>query len=111
MSAVAGRSFHVTTFGCQMNEYDSEVIAASLESLGCFPVETHKDADIVVFNTCCVRENADVKVYGRLGELKGARKRNPKSLVIVAGCLAQKDAEEMRRRFPQVDLVLGTHNL
>jgi tRNA-2-methylthio-N6-dimethylallyladenosine synthase len=64
-----------------------------------------------VFNTCCVRENADVKVYGRLGELKEHRKKNPKGMVVVAGCLAQKDAESLRQRFPQVDIVLGTHNL
>ncbi|MHB2020432.1 MAG: tRNA (N6-isopentenyl adenosine(37)-C2)-methylthiotransferase MiaB [Candidatus Xenobia bacterium] len=111
MSAVAGRSFHITTFGCQMNEFDSEVLAAGLEALGCYPVEDHHEADIVVFNTCCVRENADLKVYGRLGELKEHRKRNPKGMVIVSGCLAQKDAKAMQDRFPQVDLVLGTHNL
>lgn len=111
MSNVAGRSFSITTFGCQMNEYDSEVIAATLESLGCYPVEPDAEADIVVFNTCCVRENADVKVYGRLGHLKDHRRRNPNGMVVVAGCLAQKDAESFRQRFPQIDVVLGTHNL
>jgi tRNA-2-methylthio-N6-dimethylallyladenosine synthase len=94
-----------------MNVYDSEVITATLEGLSCYPVEEPHEADVIVLNTCCVRENADNKVYGRLGEFKSLKQKNPDLMIVVAGCLAQKDGESMVHRFPQIDLVLGTHNL
>lgn len=106
-----GGKYYLATYGCQMNVYDSEVIAATMEGMGCYPVESPDGADVVIFNTCCVRENADMKVYGRLGEFKRLKARNKDLSIVVAGCLAQKDGEQMRERFPQVDLVLGTHNL
>jgi len=106
-----GGRYFLTTYGCQMNVYDSEVIAATLDSLACYPVEAPDDADVIVFNTCCVRENADLKVYGRLGEFKPLKKKRPDMMIVVAGCLAQKDGEAMLARFPHVDLILGTHNL
>lgn len=94
-----------------MNEYDSEVIAGAVESMGGIPVERDEEADMIVYNTCCVRKNADNKVYGRIGQQKHLKEQNPDLMIIVTGCLAQKDGEEMLRRFPQVDLVVGTHNL
>lgn len=106
-----GGGYYLATYGCQMNVYDSEVITATLEGLSCYPVESPQDADVIVFNTCCVRENADMKVYGRLGEFKSLKKRRAELLLVVAGCLAQKDGEAMLEQFPHVDLVLGTHNL
>ena len=103
--------YKLLTFGCQMNEYDSEVIASLVESLGGVPVEKEEDADIILFNTCCVRKKADSKVYGRLGKYKELKRENPDLIIVVTGCLAQKDGAEMIKRFPHVDIVLGTHNL
>jgi tRNA-2-methylthio-N6-dimethylallyladenosine synthase len=108
---VIGGKYFLTTYGCQMNVYDSETIAATLEGLSCYPVESADQADVIVFNTCCVRENADLKVYGKLGEFKSLKVANPDLSIVVAGCLAQKDGEAMLERFPYVDLILGTHNL
>lgn len=103
--------YKLITFGCQMNEYDSEVIASAVESLGAIPVDKEEDADIILFNTCCVRKKADSKVYGRLGRYKELKRENPNLIIAVTGCLAQKDGKAMIRRFPHVDIVLGTHNL
>jgi len=94
-----------------MNEYDSEVIAASVESMGAIPTGSEKEADIIILNTCCVRKNADTKVYGRLGQYKSLKKEKPDLTIVVCGCLAQKDKETLRKIHPHVDLVLGTHNL
>lgn len=105
------KTYYVQTYGCQMNVYDSEVISALLEGQGYCQAETMENADVVVFNTCCIRDNADQKVYGRLGDFKNYKKNKPSQVLIVAGCLAQKDKEEMVRRFPQVDIVLGTHEI
>lgn len=94
-----------------MNEYDSEVIASVLDDMGGAPVERDEDADIIVLNTCCVRKTADNKVYGRLGQYKQLKDERPDCMIIVAGCLAQKDKDSLAKRYPHVDLVLGTHNL
>ncbi|MCD4783965.1 MAG: tRNA (N6-isopentenyl adenosine(37)-C2)-methylthiotransferase MiaB [Candidatus Eremiobacteraeota bacterium] len=102
--------YKLLTYGCQMNDYDSEVISSLVESTGAYPVEKPEDADIIIFNTCCVRESADNKVYGRLGQYKILKKENPNLLIVVAGCLAEKDGEKMIKKFPQVDLVVGPRN-
>lgn len=104
-------SYYLQTYGCQMNEYDSELIGALLEKLHYAPTDQADLADVAVFNTCCIRDNADQKVYGRLGDFKRFKQTNPDQVLAVAGCLAQKDGEEFLRRFPQVDIVVGTHNL
>ena len=101
----------VRTFGCQMNEHDSERIAGLLESDGYARVEDAAEAGVVVLNTCAVRENADNRLYGSLGHLKPLKERNPAMRVVVAGCLAQKDQGEIHRRAPWVDVVIGTHAL
>ena len=101
----------VRTFGCQMNEHDSERIAGLLENDGLEPVTDENDADVVVLNTCCIRENADMKLYGSLGTLKKWKDAGPARQIVVAGCLAQKDRETVRERAPWVDVVLGTHNV
>ncbi len=103
--------FHVRTFGCQMNEHDSEQIAGLLGAEGMEPTAEIEDADVVVFNTCCVRENADNKLYGHLGALKGLRHSRPDLQIAVGGCLAQKDRERILERAGHVDVVFGTHNL
>jgi tRNA-2-methylthio-N6-dimethylallyladenosine synthase len=106
-----GRTYAVRTFGCQMNEHDSERIAGLLEADGLRPAERPDEADVVVLNTCCIRENADNKLYGHLGQLKAAKQRNPGMQIVVGGCLAQKDRDTIAERAPHVDVVFGTHNV
>jgi tRNA-2-methylthio-N6-dimethylallyladenosine synthase len=101
----------VRTFGCQMNEHDSERIAGVLEADGYAPAQNATDAEVVVVNTCAVRENADRRLYGALGHLKPLKETNPAMRIVVAGCLAQKDRGEIQRRAPWVDVVIGTYAL
>ena len=101
----------IRTFGCQMNEHDSERLAGLLESEGMEAATDVEDADVVVLNTCCIRENADNRLYGNLGQLKALKDRNPDLQIAVGGCLAQKDRGLIQERAPQVDVVFGTHNL
>ncbi len=105
------RKYLVRTYGCQMNEHDSERIAGVLEADGLEPASGLDDADVVVLNTCCIRENADNRLYGNLGHLKTVKQARPDLQIVVAGCLAQKDRELVRARAPHVDVVLGTHNV
>jgi len=107
----AGRSFYVRTFGCQMNEHDSERIAGLLESDGMRAVGDVADADVVVLNTCTIRENADNKLYGYLGHLKSLKDAKPGVQLLVGGCAAQKDRSLIQERAPWVDVVFGTHNV
>jgi tRNA-2-methylthio-N6-dimethylallyladenosine synthase len=106
-----GRTYAIRTFGCQMNEHDSERIAGLLEADGLRPASSPDDADVVVLNTCCIRENADNKLYGTLGHLKSAKAARPGMEIIVSGCLAQKDRELLQQRAGHVDVVVGTHNV
>jgi tRNA-2-methylthio-N6-dimethylallyladenosine synthase len=106
-----GLSYFVRTFGCQMNEHDSERIAGMFEADGMHAVDDYRSADVVFINTCTIRENADNRLYGNLGQLKQLKDRNPDMLLVVGGCAAQKDRELVRERAPWVDVVLGTHNL
>ena len=108
---MANRKFHVRTFGCQMNEHDSERIAGLLEADGLEHTDAEADADVVVLNTCCIRENADDKLYGSLGWLKPWKDAKEGRQIVVAGCLAQKDRDTVRNRAPHVDVVMGTHNV
>ncbi|HYN28998.1 MAG TPA: tRNA (N6-isopentenyl adenosine(37)-C2)-methylthiotransferase MiaB [Dermatophilaceae bacterium] len=111
------RTYDVRTHGCQMNVHDSERIAGLLETAGYVDVasapaaERPAVADVVVFNTCAVRENADNKLYGNLGQLRPAKTANPDLQIAVGGCLAQKDRAAIVARAPWVDVVFGTHNL
>ncbi len=107
----SGLRYLVRTFGCQMNEHDSERIAGMFEEDGMVPAARVTDADVVLFNTCCVRENADNRLYGNLGQLREEKERRPDIRIMVSGCLAQKDREAVRKKAPWVDVVLGTHNL
>ena len=108
---VVTRRFFVRTFGCQMNEHDSERIAGLLAAEGMEPADDLESADVVVLNTCCIRENADNKLYGHLGHLKSLKDARPDLQIAVGGCLAQKDRDDVRTRAPHVDVVFGTHNL
>nr|WP_307857452.1 tRNA (N6-isopentenyl adenosine(37)-C2)-methylthiotransferase MiaB [Mycobacterium sp. SM1] len=106
-----GRTYQVRTYGCQMNVHDSERLAGLLEAAGYRRAPEGSDADVVVFNTCAVRENADNKLYGNLSHLAPRKHRNPDMQIAVGGCLAQKDRETVLRKAPWVDVVFGTHNI
>lgn len=105
------RTYEVRTFGCQMNAHDSERLAGVLEDAGYRRVHAGQTPDVVVFNTCAVRENADNRLYGNLGHLAPVKAATPGMQIAVGGCLAQKDRGEVVRRAPWVDVVFGTHNL
>ncbi|MFM8973920.1 MAG: radical SAM protein, partial [Actinomycetota bacterium] len=111
MTDPAPRRFLVRTFGCQMNEHDSERIAGLLAADGMEPTDDLEAADVVVLNTCCIRENADNRLYGTLGHLKSLKDRRPDLQIAVGGCLAQKDRDLVVERAGHVDVVFGTHNL
>ncbi|MEO3810022.1 tRNA (N6-isopentenyl adenosine(37)-C2)-methylthiotransferase MiaB [Sphaerisporangium sp. B11E5] len=105
------RTYEVRTYGCQMNVHDSERLSGLLEDAGYVRAGAGETADVVVFNTCAVRENADNRLYGNLGHLRPAKTSNPGMQIAVGGCLAQKDQGEIVRRAPWVDVVFGTHNI
>jgi tRNA-2-methylthio-N6-dimethylallyladenosine synthase len=109
------KTYQVRTYGCQMNVHDSERLSGLLESAGYVDIAGVPDppetADVVVFNTCAVRENADNKLYGNLGQLRPAKLKNPAMQIAVGGCLAQKDRATIVDRAPWVDVVFGTHNM
>ena len=114
-SQFQGLTFCIHTFGCQMNKHDSERISGMLESLGAVPVETIEDADIVVFMTCCVREAADIRLYGQVASMKNIKLRDEspisKRIVAVGGCIGQRDGAKLIEQLPHLDVVFGTHNL
>jgi tRNA-2-methylthio-N6-dimethylallyladenosine synthase len=105
------RTYEVRTFGCQMNVHDSERLSGSLESAGYVPAAAGEDADVVVINTCAVRDNAAGKLYGTLGHLKSRKDRHEGMQIAVGGCLAQMDKETVVQKAPWVDVVFGTHNM
>ena len=105
------KTYEVRTYGCQMNVHDSERLAGLLEDAGYQRAADGADADVVVFNTCAVRENADNKLYGNLGHLAPVKARRPGMQIAVGGCLAQKDRDTITRKAPWVDVVFGTHNI
>lgn len=104
-------TFHITTFGCQMNLADSSTLAASLLTRGYRRVENESEADLLILNTCSVREKAEQRVYGRLGEIYKFKRRKPHLKVAVVGCMAQRLGDDLVRRVPHVDFVLGTDRL
>jgi len=110
-SVAMGKSYFVTTYGCQMNEHDSERLAGLLEAEGYSKAAAPEEADVVLFNTCCIREKADQRLYGNLGHLKPVKDARPGMKIVVGGCLAQKDRSLIQQKAPYVDVVLGTHNL
>lgn len=112
-SALAGRKYTVITYGCQMNLCDSEKIRGILERNGCVPAASAEDADIIVFDTCCVRDTAERRALGNIGRTKALKERNRDLVVAVCGCMTQQEgfAEDLKRRYPYVDVVLGTNNI
>ena len=114
---MSSRTYHVITYGCQMNVHDSERIAGLLEEAGLRRAQEPAEpvlgagADVVVFNTCAVRENADNRLYGNLGHMATIKARHPGMQIAVGGCMAQKDRDVILRKAPWVDVVFGTHNV
>ena len=114
-SPISGKTFSVVTFGCQMNKHDSERIVGMLTALGATEVETVEESDIIIFVTCCVREAADVRLMGQVASLKNIplRENAPvnKRIVVIGGCIGQRDGEELVKKLSHVDVVFGTFNL
>ncbi len=108
---LSGLKVHLTTFGCQMNKYDSEMVAGLLQLKGVQFVEDESNAELQIFNTCSVRAHAEERVYSRLGALRKRKQQDPGFLIAVMGCMAQKEADAIARRFPFVDLIVGTRML
>lgn len=106
------KKYFIETWGCQMNEEDSEKLSGGLKPLGFVRTENKEEADIIIFNTCCVRENAEQKVEGNLGALKKLKKENPNLIIAITGCMMQQEgmAENIIKKFPYVDIIIGTHN-
>lgn len=111
MDIIENKFYFLLTYGCQMNESDSERYAGQLESLGYRRTEDMDMADVVLLNTCCVRETAEGKILGKIGELKHVKHHNPNLIIAVAGCMAQEWQDRLFERAPHIDLVIGTHNI
>lgn len=105
--------YQILTFGCQMNERDSEILAGQLHEMKYEPTPNVEEADLILLNTCCVRETAENKILGRIGDLKALKSRNPDLIIGICGCMTQQSemGEKIRRRAPHVELIFGTHNL
>ncbi len=107
------KKYHLVTYGCQMNIHESEKLAGILESLGYEVTDTELDADIVVFNTCCIRQNAEERAEGNIGALKQLKQKNKDLIIAVGGCMTQQkdSAIKLREKFPFIDIIFGTYNL
>lgn len=108
-----GLNYIIRTWGCQMNERDSEIMAGVLEESGYRAVAKEEEADLIIYNTCLIRENAELKVFGNLGQLKALKQKNKKMKIALCGCMAQKPhiVEKLKKSYPHVDIVFGTHNI
>ena len=115
VKAIAERpqTYHIVSMGCQMNERDSESIAGMLEQMGMTKEPVREQADLILYNTCCVRENAENKALGNVIWLKELKKDKPDLLICVGGCMTQEKgmAATMKKRYPFIDLIYGTHNM
>lgn len=108
-----GLKYCVSSFGCQMNAHDSEKLEGMLEQIGYIKTEKEQEADFILYNTCCVRENAELKIYGKLGHLKAAKNKNPNLMIGLCGCMMQQDLviETLKQKHKHVDIIFGTYNL
>ncbi|MEN2449634.1 tRNA (N6-isopentenyl adenosine(37)-C2)-methylthiotransferase MiaB, partial [Bacillus sp. JR_15] len=108
-----GRKFYIRTYGCQMNEHDTEVMAGIFMALGYEPTNSTEDANVILLNTCAIRENAENKVFGELGHLKALKREKPDLILGVCGCMSQEESVVNRilKKHPFVDLIFGTHNI
>lgn len=108
-----GKKFYIRTYGCQMNEHDTEVMAGIFMALGYEPTNTVEDSDVILLNTCAIRENAENKVFGELGHLKHLKTENPELLIGVCGCMSQEESvvNKILKSYQNVDMIFGTHNI
>ena len=113
MNLLNGKKYNIITFGCQMNEHDSETISGMLQEKGCVEVLSKEDSDITVINTCSIRENADKRFFGTLGQLKKIKEKNPEFIACVCGCMMQQQhiIDTVKSKYPWVDIIFGTHNI
>ena len=111
MDFQSNRFYHIISYGCQANMSDSEHYAGQLEELGYHHTEDLDTADVILINTCCVRETAEDKTLGKIGELKHLKTQNPDLIIAVTGCMAQEWQDKLFKRAPHIDLVIGTHNI
>jgi tRNA-2-methylthio-N6-dimethylallyladenosine synthase len=109
----SGKFYHIQTYGCQMNEHDTEVMMGLLEAMGYLPAEDRRQADVILLNTCAIRENAEDRVFGELGHLKSLKLEKPSLVLGVCGCMSQEESVVNRilQKYPFVDLIFGTHNI
>ncbi len=107
------KTYYITTFGCQMNAHDSEKLIGMVEQMGYTPADKEKEADFILYNTCCVRENAEHKVFGKLGALKHVKARNNDLKIVLCGCMMQQEKvlNTIKQKYRHVDLIFGTFNL
>ena len=112
ISVLQGLKYHILTYGCQMNEHDSEKMSGMLEDMGYLETPDTQTADLIIINTCAVRENAEMKVLGNIGHLKPIKEENPNLIIAICGCMMQEPemVEKIKKSYPYVDLVFGTHN-
>src|SRR5262245_66573298 len=110
-AAVMGKKLYIETVGCQMNVLDSELVVGSLRRQGYELTHEPEGADVILFNTCSVREHAEEKIYSALGRLRGHKKAHPEKVLGVLGCMAQKDQKKILRRAPYVDIICRTGQL
>ena len=103
--------YHIISYGCQANVSDSEHYAGQLEALGYHHTEDLDMADVILVNTCCVRETAEDKTLGKIGEFKHLKAKNPDLIIAITGCMAQEWQDKLFKRAPHIDLVIGTHNI
>lgn len=108
-----GKYYHMKTYGCQGNLADSEKMAGILEKMGYTKTLDDSKADVIIFNTCCIRENAENRIYGELGRIKGLKENNPNLLMVISGCMSQEEivVKTLTETYPQVDIIIGTHNI
>ena len=113
MKNIELKKYKIVTFGCQMNARDSEKLAGVLEEKGYKEIDDENTADIVIFNTCTVRENANQKLYGHIGQLKSSYMQNKKKIIGICGCMMQEKDEviKIKEKYPYVKLIFGTHNI
>lgn len=105
--------YHIITYGCQMNEHDSERLAGQLREMGYTYIDDYTKADVIMINTCAIRENAELRVFGKVGELKGLKRDHPGMIIGICGCMMQQSpvVDELLKKYPHVDLIFGTHNI
>ena len=113
MNLLEGKKYNIITFGCQMNEHDSETISGMLQEKGCVETFSKNDSDITIINTCSIRENADKRFFGTLGQLKKIKEKNPEYIACVCGCMMQQQhiIDTVKSKYPWVDIIFGTHNI